>query len=52
MGAEGIVIVSSYLSNDLTRVVTLNATVIASGPLTYLMGYGVASYNSYQVCYL
>ena len=29
--------------NDLIRVVTLHATVVASGPLTYLMGCGVAS---------
>ena len=41
--AEGVVIVSSYLSNDLICVVTLHATVMASGPLTYLMGCGVAS---------
>ena len=45
MGAEGVVIVSSYLSNDLIRVVTLDATVIASGSLTYLMGCGVNQYN-------
>ena len=32
--------------------VTLHPTVMASGPLTYLMGCGVPSYNSYQVCYL
>jgi len=38
--------------NDLIRVVTLHATVAASGPLTYLMGCGVASNDSYQVCYL
>jgi len=25
---------------------------MASGPLTYLLGCGVASYHSYQVCYL
>jgi hypothetical protein len=38
--------------NDLIRVVTLNAAVMTSGSLTYLVGCGVASYNSYQVCYL
>ena len=38
MRAEGVVIVSSYLSNDLIRVVTLHATVMASGSLTYLVG--------------
>ena len=38
MGAEGVVIVSSYLSNDLIRVVTLHAAVVASGSLTYLVG--------------
>jgi len=36
--AEGVVIVSSYLSNDLIRVVTLHAAVMASGSLTYLVG--------------
>ena len=35
--------------NDLIRVVTLHATVMASGSLTYLVGYGVASFDSYQV---
>jgi hypothetical protein len=38
--------------NDLIRVVTLYAAVMASGPLTHLMSYGVASNDSYQVCYL
>ena len=38
--------------NDLIRVVTLHATVMASGSLTYLMGCGIASNDSYQVCYL
>jgi hypothetical protein len=38
--------------NDLVRVVTLHATVMASGSLAYLMGCGVASYYSYQVGYL
>jgi hypothetical protein len=38
--------------NDLIRVVTLHATVIASGSLTYLVGCGVASHDSYQVSYL
>jgi len=49
--AEGVVIVSSYLSNDLIRVVTLHAAVTASGSLTYLMGCGVASNDSNQVSY-
>ena len=43
MGAERVAFVVSYRSNDLVRVVTLHATVMASGPLTYLMGCGVAS---------
>ena len=30
--------------NDLIRVVTLDATVMASGSLSYLVGCGVASY--------
>jgi len=47
--AEGVVIVSSYLSNDLIRVVTLHATVMASGSLTYLVGRGIASDDSDQV---
>ena len=38
--------------NDLIRVVTLYATVVASGSLTYLMGCSVASNDSYQVSYL
>jgi len=38
--AEGVVIVSSYLSNDLIRVVTLHAAVMAFGSLTYLVGCG------------
>ena len=38
--------------NDLIRDVTLHGTVMASGPLTHLMGCGVASNDSYQVCYL
>jgi hypothetical protein len=38
MGAERVVFIVSYLSDDLTRVVTLHATVVASGPLTYLVG--------------
>ena len=38
--------------NDLIRVVTLHAAIMASGSLTYLMGRGVASYYSYQVRYL
>ena len=38
MGAERVVFVVSYRSNDLIRVVTLYASVIASGLLTNLMG--------------
>jgi hypothetical protein len=38
--------------NDLIRVVTLHATVMASSSLTHLVRCGVASYDSYQVCYL
>jgi hypothetical protein len=34
------------------RVVTLHATVMASGSLTYLVGCGVASHDSNQVSYL
>ena len=52
MGAERVAFVVSYRSNDLVRVVTLHATVMASGSLTYLVGCGVASNDSYQVCYL
>ena len=37
---------------DLIRVVTLNATVMTSCSLTYLMGCSVACYNSNQVSYL
>tara|TARA_B100001059_G_C17773827_1_gene550052 strand:- start:434 stop:634 length:201 start_codon:yes stop_codon:yes gene_type:complete len=35
----------------LERVVSLNATVTASGSLAYFVGYGIASYDSYQICY-
>ena len=38
--------------DDLIRVVTLHATVMTSGSLTYLIGCGIASYDSYQVSYL
>ena len=38
--------------NDLIRVVTLHAAVVTSCSLTYLVGCGVSSYNSNQVCYL
>ena len=38
--------------NDLIRVVTLHAAVMASGSLTYLMDCGVAAYHCYQVSYL
>ena len=50
--AEGVVIVSSYLSNDLVRVVTPHTTGMASGSLAYLVGCGIASYDSDQVSYL
>jgi hypothetical protein len=52
MGAERVVFVVSYRSNDLIGVVTLHTTGMASGSLAYLMGCGVASCDSYQVCYL
>ena len=52
MGAERVAFVVSYRSNDLVRVVTLHATVMASGSLTYLVGCGRAANDSYQVCYL
>ena len=38
--------------NNLIRVVTLHATVMTSGSLTYLVGCGIASHDSDQVCYL
>ena len=38
--------------DDLIRVVTLHATVMASGSLTYLVGCSIASHDSYQVSYL
>ena len=38
MGAERVVIVSSYLSNNLIRVLALHATVMASGSLTHRLG--------------
>jgi hypothetical protein len=41
---------SSASQFDLMRVVTLHATVMASGLLTYLMGCGVTSEDSYKVC--
>jgi hypothetical protein len=37
---------------NLIRVVTLHATVMASGSLTYFVGCGIASNDSYQVSYL
>ena len=49
MGAERVAFVVSYRSNDLIRVVTLDATVMASGSLTYLVGCGVASDNCSKV---
>ena len=42
----------NLFANDLIRVVTLHATVMTSGSLSYLMGCGLASYDSYQVRYL
>ena len=56
-GSEGVLgspiyrIIKVTRVDDLVRVVTLHATVMASGSLTYLMGRGVASYDSYQVSY-
>ena len=38
--------------NDLIRVITLHTAVMASGSLAYFVGCGVASNDSYQVCYL
>ena len=38
--------------NDLIRVVAVDATVMASGSLTYPVGCGIASHDSDQVCYL
>ena len=38
--------------NDLIRVVTLHAAVIASGSLRYLVGCDIASNDSDQVSYL
>jgi hypothetical protein len=34
------------------RVVTFHAAVMASSSMTYLMGRGVTTYDSYEVCYL
>ena len=36
---------------DLIRVITLHATVMASGPLAYLVSCSVASNDYYQVSY-
>jgi len=58
MGSEGVLgspiyrIIKVTRANDLIRVVTLHAAVMASGSLTYLVGCGIASYDSYQGCYL
>ena len=47
MGSEGVLgspiyrIIKVTRANDLIRVVTLHAAVMASGPLTNLMGCGV-----------
>ena len=38
--------------NDLERVITLHATVMASCSLMYLMGCGIASYDCNEVSYL
>ena len=38
--------------NDLIRIITFDATLLTSGSLTYLVGCGVASNDSYWVCYL
>ena len=38
MGAERVVFVVSYRSNDLVRVVTLHSTIMASGSLAHLVG--------------
>jgi hypothetical protein len=43
---------SSFTINDLIRVVTFYAKVMASGSLPYLVGCGIASNDSDQVCYL
>ena len=58
MGSEGVLgspiyrIIKVTRVDDLVRFVTLHATVMASGSLTYLVGCGIASNDSYQVCYL
>ncbi|MDA9891728.1 hypothetical protein N8Z94_01015 [Planktomarina temperata] len=45
-------IIRTATINNLIRIVTFDATVVASGPLTYLVGCGIASNDRYQVCYL
>ena len=52
MGAERVAFVVSYRSNDLVRVVTLHATVMTFGSLTYLVGCSIASCECNQDCYL
>jgi len=47
MGAERVAFVVSYRSNDLVRVVTLHATVMASGSLAYLVGCGMKAGHSH-----
>ena len=47
MGAERVAFVVSYRSNDLVRVVTLHATVMASGSLAYLVGCGMKTDHSH-----
>ena len=38
--------------NDLIHIVTLDATIMASGSLTFLVGCGKPSYDCNEVCYL
>ena len=58
MGSEGVLgspiyrIIKVTRANDLIRVVTLHAAVMASGLLTYLVGCSIASCECDQDCYL
>jgi hypothetical protein len=58
MGSEGVLgspiyrIIKVTRANDLIRVVTLHAAVMASGSLTYLVGCSIASCECNQDCYL
>ena len=45
-------IIRTATINNLIRIVTFDATVMNMNSLKYLVGCGVASYYSYQVCYL